>query len=350
MEVPSRHSFTANGKTTSYLASGPEDGPLLILAHGWPELASTWKPQISYFSSLGFRCIAPDLLGYGHSSAPRSIDSYSLRSLVADQLALLAHVNQPAAIWIGHDWGSGVVWALAAHHPERCLAVINLCIPYRTIELGLEHLVSLVNREVYPEDKFPLGQWEYMRYYELEPEKATKSFDDNAARFFKLIYNRANPAAYGKPARTATVIQDGGWFGGSNAELPDVPLSRTVLDEELYEELLDSQRRNGFFGANAYYLNHPANAVYAAESEKGRILNMPVLFIDAKYDSVCPTTGEGTKLANPMREYCTDLTEVTIEASHWVGLEKPEEVNHAVAKFLEVKLPKVWPSHGRTPS
>jgi soluble epoxide hydrolase/lipid-phosphate phosphatase len=280
------------------------------------------------------------MLGYGQSSAPRTIESYSLRSLVADQLALLAHLDRPAAVWIGHDWGSIVVWALAAHHPDRCLAVISLCIPYRTIELGIKHLVSLIDRNVYPEDKFPLGQWEYMRYYELESEKATKTFDDNAAKLFKLLFNRANPASFGKPTRLATVVQDGGWFGGPGAELPDIPLSTSVLDEELYKELLDSQKRNSFFGATAYYLNSAANTAYTAESEKGGKLNMPVLFVDAKYDSVCPTTGGGSKLAGPMREYCTDLTEVSIEASHWVALEKPEEVNLVIADFLEAKLPK----------
>lgn len=334
-----RHSFATDGKTISYLASGPEDGPLIILVHGWPETALGWKHQISHFSSLGFRCIASDMLGYGLSSAPRTIESYSLRSLVADQLALLDHLHQPAATWIGHDWGSGVVWALAAHHPERCVAVINLCVPYRTIELGLEHLVSLVNRTIYPEDKFPLGQWEYMRYYELEHEAVTKTFDDNAAKFFKLIFTKGNPEAYGKPSRLATVVQDGGWFGGPNAKLPDIPLGASLLDEERYADLLESQKRNGFFGATAYYLNHTANAAFAAESVNGGTLNMPVLFVDAKYDSVCTTTGEGTKLADPMREYCTNLTEVSIEASHWVALEKPEEVNLAVANFLKVKLP-----------
>ena len=182
-----------------------------------------------------------------------------------------------------------------------------------------------------------------MRYYELEPAKATKAFDDNAARVFKLIYNRANPAAYGKPSRLATVLQDGGWFGGPDAQLPDIPLSSSLLDEALYEELLDSQRRNGFFGATAYYLNGAANAAYAAESENGGVLDMPLLFVEAKYDSVCPTTEEGAKLAGPMREYCTDLTEVTVEAAHWVGMEKPEEVNLLVAGFLEKSLPELWP-------
>jgi soluble epoxide hydrolase / lipid-phosphate phosphatase len=333
-----RHSFTTNGKTTSYLSSGPLDGPLLIFVHGWPELASTWKHQLTHFSALGFRCIAPDMLGYGLSSAPRTVDSYSLRSLVADQLALLSHLNRPSAIWAAHDWGSGVVWALAAHHPSVCEAVISLCIAYRSVELGLDHLVSLVDRTIYPADQFPHGQWGYMAFYEAAADQATASFDDNAARFFKLVYNRANPASFGKPAHTATVLRDGGWFGGRGGQVPDVPLDTSLLDEELYAELLDSQRRNGFWGANAYYLNHKANAVYAGEAA-GR-LDMPVLFVDAKYDAVCTVSGDGNKMAGPMREYCKDLTEVTVEASHWVALEKPEEVNLAVAKFLEAKLPK----------
>lgn len=342
-----RHSFTKEGHTTSYLSSGPSNGPLLILLHGWPELASTWKFQLTHFGSLGFHTIAPDMPGYGLTSSPRSTSTYSLRSLVSWSLSLLSHLNAPTAIWAAHDWGSGVLWALAAHHPEVCTAVVSLCVPYRAIELGLPHLVSLVDRSIYPEETYPWGQWSYMRFYETSPEKAAKSFDDNAARGLKLVYSRGDPSGWGKPARTATVLSDGGWFHGQSGEkLPDIPLAATVLDEALYEELLDSVRRNGFWGANAYYLNHTDNAKYASEAVNGGRLNMPVLFVDATFDAVCTTSGEGNRLAEGMREYSKDLTEVSIEASHWVNLEKPEEVNAAVERFLEKKLPGMW--HART--
>ncbi len=76
--------------TTHYLAAGPEDGPLLIFVHGWPELSLTWRHQLPVFGGLGFRAIAPDLRGYGRSSVYSRFEDYAQEQVVADMLELLA--------------------------------------------------------------------------------------------------------------------------------------------------------------------------------------------------------------------------------------------------------------------
>ena len=60
---------------------------------------------------------------------------------------LLAHLGRDKCVWVGHDWGSPVVWNIASHHPSKCVAVANLCVPYRTVERGLDNLVNLVGAD-----------------------------------------------------------------------------------------------------------------------------------------------------------------------------------------------------------
>jgi soluble epoxide hydrolase / lipid-phosphate phosphatase len=346
----SEHTFTTKeGDKFFYLSAGPQSGPLLIFIHGWPAIAETWKEQLLAFAALGFRAVAPDTRGYGRSVVTKTRSDYALERHSADMLGLLSHLQRDEAVWLGHDWGCGLVWAFAAHHPEACRAVVNMCIPYRTLELGLDALVATVNREIYPEDQYPYGQWDYQRNYEVNAEKTIAALDKNPATSAKCFWLAGDPATYGKVSYlTATTTKGGGFFGGA-PEAPDVPLEMTLLKgkEDLYELMRDSLARNGWFGPVAYYLNHEANKAYSEKSANGGVLNFPVLFIEAKFDFVCTTSVD--RLSEPMRKYCTDLTECSIEAGHWVAFEKPREVNAAVARWLATKVGTYWPGYWSRP-
>ena len=145
---------------TFYLASGPREAPLIIFAHGWPELSLSWRHQLKYFGERGWRAIAPDMRGYGRSTVHRRHEDYAVEESVADMLELLAHLGREQAIWVGHDWGSPVVWALASHHPEKCRGVASLCVPYPPGGFGPATLVASVDRAVYPAEQYPVGQWD----------------------------------------------------------------------------------------------------------------------------------------------------------------------------------------------
>lgn len=158
----STHTLPSPKGSFHYLTAGSPTGPLIIFIHGWPGLALAWRPQLLHFASLGYHVAAMDTIGYGKSPAPRDdVSLYSCESLAADQLLLLKHLDRTSAIFVGHDWGCGPLWTLAAHHPEVCEAIVSICCPYRTLELGVQHLISLVNRDIYPESEYPNGQWDY---------------------------------------------------------------------------------------------------------------------------------------------------------------------------------------------
>lgn len=326
------------GHTSCYRASGPEDGTPIVFVHGWPELSLSWRHQLRTLGGLGFRCIAPDQRGYGRSTVYDRIEDYAIEELVADQIALADALGIERAVWVGHDWGSPVVWSIAAHHPDRCHGVANLCVPYRTLELGLDALIELVDRHLYPEEQFPAGQWEYMRYYEEHFEDATAAFDADPRNMVQLLFRKGDPAGAGHPAATAFTRINGGWFGGGGA--PESPRDPDVITEEELDEYAGHLRRNGFFGPDAYYVNHDRNAAFAATAPGDGTLEMPVLFLGAAYDHVCYTNG--TELGRPMRDHCPDLTEQLVESGHWMAQERPAEVNAALARWLAEKLPSLW--------
>jgi len=323
-----------------HLAAGPADGPLLIFLHGWPELSISWRHQLRVLGGLGFRAIAPDMPGYGRSAIYDTHQDYRLENIVADMIFLIDSLGAETAVWIGHDWGSPPAWAIASHHPDRCRAVASLCIPYRSIELGLRHLVSIVDRQIYPAALYPNGQWDYMAFYEESFQKATTSFDANPENVIKALFTRADPAGVGKPALTADIRRAGGWFGGA-AEAPDLPLDEAVLSVAEFRQYASALRRNGFFGPDSYYMNHERNAEYHQRSVNGGYIDMPALFLLAEYDFVCESAK--SRLADEMRTHCRNLCSVSVPSGHWMAQEKPAEVNASITHWLATRV-GLWPS------
>ena len=335
------HTLKTDRHTMGYLACGAAGAPLLIFVHGWPELSLSWRHQLPAFAALGFRCLAPDMRGYGRSSVYDRHDAYALELNAADLIALLDSMGADKAVWIGHDWGSPVVWGIASHFPERCHGVANLCVPYFGKGFGPGSIFDLIDRDLYPTDKFPAGQWEYQLFYRENFPRAQSVFEANVRDTVKALFRKGSAAAIGKPSRTALVRTEGGWFGGAD-RAPDVPVDSDVLTETDLAAYTAALTRNGFFGPNSWYMNHEANAAWSATAVNAGKLSMPVLFLHGAYDTTCDTTH--SRLAEPMRGDCADLTEAVVESGHWMAQEKPIAVNAALARWIAVKLPDVWPA------
>jgi pimeloyl-ACP methyl ester carboxylesterase len=325
--------------TTAYLACGAPDAPAIVFLHGWPELSISWRHQLPTFAELGFRCVAPDMRGYGRSSVYGQHADYAIENSVRDMIELLDSLGQQRAIWVGHDWGSPVVWGMASHHPERCHGVANLCVPYLPQGFAPENVLPFVDRTLYPANEFPAGQWEYQLFYQENFSAACAAFEADPQNTVKALFRKGDAAARGQPWRTALIRKNGGWFGGAG-RAPDVPMDADVLTKADLAAYVAALERNGFFGPDSWYMNHDRNVAYAAKAINGGRLGMPVLFLHAANDLVCDTTG--SRLAEPMREYCADLTEVVIQSGHWMAQECPVAVNAALAKWLATKLANVW--------
>jgi pimeloyl-ACP methyl ester carboxylesterase len=337
---PVTESFARSPRHGSfYLACGPEDGAPIIFLHGWPELSISWRGQLPVFGGLGFRAIAPDMRGYGRSDVPQRREDYALEHTVADMIELIDSIGAQKAVWVGHDWGAPVVWSIAQHHPERCRAVANLCVPYLPEGFSLRAVLPLADRRLYPEVESPLAQWDYHAFYAEDFERASAGFAADVRATVRTLFRAGNPSLRGKPSRTAFVRANGGWFGPEN-RAPAVPRDERLIGEEDERAYVEALERNGFAGPDSWYMNADVNDAYAERARANWRLTMPVLFLHAAYDYVCETID--SRLAEPMRAHCADLTEAVVPSGHWMAQEQPARVNGALARWLAQKQPELW--------
>lgn len=125
--MSSSRSIPANGIDIFMLEQG--EGPLVVLCHGWPELSYSWRHQIPAIAAAGFHVVAPDMRGFGRTSAPAGIHEYSIFDTVGDMVALVAALGVKQATIVGHDWGAPVAWHAALFRPDIFTGVAGLSVP-----------------------------------------------------------------------------------------------------------------------------------------------------------------------------------------------------------------------------
>lgn len=129
MGAPTERLVDTNGVRLRVVEAGEPGAPVVILAHGFPELAYSWRHQIPALADAGYHVLAPDQRGYGGSSRPEAIEAYDIHRLTADLVGLLDDVGAERAVWVGHDWGAVVVWNAPLLHADRVAAVAALSVP-----------------------------------------------------------------------------------------------------------------------------------------------------------------------------------------------------------------------------
>src|ERR1700690_4392220 len=101
-------------------------GPPVVLCHGFPELAYSWRHQIPALAAAGFHAITPDQRGYGLTDRPQPVDAYDIHYLTGDLVGVLDAMKLEKAVFVGHDWGGIVAWGMAQLHPKRVAGVIGV--------------------------------------------------------------------------------------------------------------------------------------------------------------------------------------------------------------------------------
>jgi pimeloyl-ACP methyl ester carboxylesterase len=326
--------FVSSRHTTHYLEAGPADGPSMMFLHGWPGIGLLWRAQIEAFASEGWRCIAPDMRGYGGSSAPTDSEAYALSEIVDDMVELHDHLGASPAIWIGHDLGCPVAGALAAHHAERSRGVVFISVPYSPEAFALPTLLPLIDRKLYPADQYPDGQWDYYRFYLAHFDQTVADFNADILASLAAIYQSGNPESVGKVYRTALVTRNGGWFGLAR-RAPAVPPDTALWPPADFASLVEAFRVTGFQPGNSWYLNDGANVAYAHAAPDGGRLRQPVLFINGDLDRLCDITHN--RFGQPMRNACQDLSTTNLLSGHWLPLERKAEVIQAIHSWLKTK-------------
>jgi pimeloyl-ACP methyl ester carboxylesterase len=130
MAAPTEVEIEANGLRFETLLAGPEDGEAVILLHGYPQSAASWRETMEWLAGRGYRAIAPNLRGYSPDASPKDASEYSMDKLVADVVGIADSQKAERFHLVGHDWGGALAWSVAGAHPKRLLSLTVLSTPH----------------------------------------------------------------------------------------------------------------------------------------------------------------------------------------------------------------------------
>ncbi len=288
------------------------EGPPVILVHGWPEIAYSWKNQIGALADAGFRAIALDLKGFGASDAPREAALYDIRHLTDDLAALLDTLAIDRAVFCGHDWGGAIVWPMAQLHPDRVAGVIGVSTPHRAPP-PVPPLQIIEKR---------FGAAHYFIGFQ-EEGAAEALFATDVEKFFHLMFRRPAPRA-AWPRLVPGVYDLMGRFRDGPAPKPE----EVILAPDDLAVYIKAYRQSGFHGGVNLYRNIDRN--YALMRDVDPKISVPALFIGAELDLFLPP-----ETAEDMPGLIPDLEmHVIADCGHWVMWEKPDELNALILDWL----------------
>ena len=222
-----------DGVTLAVLDEG--DGPPVLLLHGFPDSSAVWRHQVSALVAAGFRPIAPDLRGFGASDRPEGVDAYRVTRSVADVVAILDELGLERAHVVGHDWGAGLAWVLAALVPDRVdrLVVLSVGHPNTGLDPTVEQrekswYMLLFEREGDAEELLSRDDWRLAREWMRGGGDADRYLADLArpgALTAALNWYRANPLVRfqlaGRPLPPVAAPTLGIWSTGDRYLLED---------------------------------------------------------------------------------------------------------------------------------
>ncbi len=303
-EFPLPTLISLNGIELEVFEAGQKNkGNPIVLCHGWPEHAYSWRHQMPALAAAGYHVIVPNQRGYGGSACPRDVTQYDIAHLTGDLAALLDHFGYDDAVFVGHDWGANVVWNLALLHPSRVRKIINLALPYqeRTPMPWIEFLETV------------FGQDNYFVHFNRKPGVADAILDANARSFLRNLFRKNVPVSPPEPGMMMI-----------NLALAEKPLGEPVMCQADLEMFVSSFEATGFAGSINWYRNMDRNWTFLADVDP--IVRQPALMIYGTQDMIPP--------AKNLKDFVPNADVVSLECGHWIQQEKPQETTNAILEWL----------------
>jgi len=266
------------------------DGPPVVLLHGFPELAHSWRHQIPVLADAGFRVAAPDLRGFGRSDRPSQVEDYGIAALAGDVAGLVTELGGSAHL-VGHDWGGSLAWVLASRAPAivRSLTILNSPHPVASAEARRES------------DAQRAKSW-YMLLFQFPGVAETWLSADDFANLRAFVFDTAAPG--------------------------------TFSDEDR-EVFLDALRQDGALTAalNYYRANMPP-ASWVREPPQLPPVEVPTMLVWGEADAYLGLElldRSVTKCAGPLR------VERLPGVGHWIQQEAPDDVGRLLVDWLRAQ-------------
>lgn len=270
-------------------------GPLVVLAHGFPDLALTWRLQVPALVAAGYRVVAPDMRGYGASSRPEAVEAYRSDVIGLDLVGLLDHEGVERAHFVGHDWGAASVWPVGLDHPDRVLSLTGISVPYAP----------------------------------PSPAPPTEIFRRRLGEeFYMLRFHRDDvvPLVERDVAQTLAIVLNGRMEDlGTDVAVEAPPW----LPGDVFEEYVAAFSRTGFAAALRYYRNLDSNWSLASRREQ-TVIGSPSLFVTGSNDLVARfmSAEHASGSFRALEQHVVD------GAGHWVHQEEPDRVNALLLAHL----------------
>ncbi|HSI00522.1 MAG TPA: alpha/beta hydrolase [Reyranella sp.] len=313
---------TANGIHMRYAEAGA--GPLVLLCHGWPESWYSWRHQLAAVSAAGFRCVAPDMRGYGGTQAPEPIDQYTLFHMVGDMAELVKvfsenNGGESRAVIVGHDWGAPVAWHAALWRPDLFHAVCGMSVPYSVP--GYVDILSALEK---------LGITDFYLQYFQKPGVAEAELQQDIRGALRRLYFTASGDLEEKDKGFGRLTT--GTLLGNTADPDRLPSWLSEADLDYYAGEFS---RTGFRGGLNWYRNLRRNWELGGPW-RGRPIRQPSLFIAGSKDGVLRFPAAQSQLdAFPKSLPGLRGSHIIEGPGHWVQQERPDEVNRLLIDFLK---------------
>jgi len=298
---------------------GAKDGAPILLVHGWPEIAYSWKRIIKPLTQAGYRVIAYDLRGFGHSAAPsdgpsRGMRHYGIAQQVSDLEAVMNAYNISRATICGHDWGGIIVWHAARMLAERVEKVISICTPH----------VGQAPADPIQIFKKRHGDEHYFVHFTERPGIADDLFAEDVDAFFRLMFRTTPPGAKPK-AGQASIPQK--FEAYLTAGRP--PMKGQLLSDEDHNVYVKAYQKSGFHGGIGLYRNSTAN--WKLTQGLSQIVKQKSLMLCPEDDLFLPPA-----FSEGMEKLVPKLTRYVIpKCGHWAMWEQPEIIIKHMLAWLD---------------
>lgn len=307
MDFPNSTIIPVNGVELEVFEAGKQNaGKPIVLCHGFPENAFSWRFQIPELVKAGYHVIVPNQRGYGNSSCPTEITAYGIEHLTGDLVALLDHYGYEKATFVGHDWGANIVWSLALLHPEKVNKIINLALPY--MQRGEKPWIEFME-EVFGPDN-------YFVHFNRQVGVADAILDANKSQFLGNLFRKNVPPTMPEPGMMMINL-------AQSVESVGDPI---MTDDEL-NVYVSAFEKSGFTGGINWYRNLDQN--WHLLADVAPIIQQPALMIYGNYDMI-------PKSEN-LSDFVPNVEVASLDCGHCIQQEKPEETTQLILNWLQNK-------------
>jgi soluble epoxide hydrolase/lipid-phosphate phosphatase len=294
--------LTINNIRYHYVDEGFSNEFVLLL-HGWPDLWYGYRYQIMELKKR-YRIICPDLIGFGETDKPDgriSLDRYTFKSVCEDVILLMEQVGALNFHVISHDWGGMLGWRMSQYFPDRVLSLVSICTAFQATHPEYIPLDVLI-------EKLPnLAYQKVLSEFDTDHE-----LDANVSDFFDTMFQPLS-----KPFVPSNDLIK--WF------IPKNKLSNQQ-DMSYHKEMY---KKGGFHGGLNWYRTRELNHIQETEAKIGKVKCPAMMIIATRDEYLVPSMAKNVKKHVPQCHF------ETIDATHWAMIEKPNEINAMLLKWLQ---------------